>query len=67
MKQITLIRRIAALLALIAGTLLAMALGLTLMNVRADWAFAAGALISIAAPVLGGVQLYAMLKQDEVR
>lgn len=65
--QLNVLKRIAALIAIIAAASLAFAGGLTLMNVRADWALALGALICTAAPVLAGVQLWAMLKEDHYR
>jgi predicted cobalt transporter CbtA len=67
MTEAALLRRIAILVAIIGGALLAIAGGLTLMNVRADWALALGALICIAAPTLAGVRLWAMFKEDKSR
>jgi hypothetical protein len=67
MNEITLIRRIAEPLAIAAAALVALAGGLTLMNVRADWALTFGALICLATPVLAGVRLWTLLREDIVR
>lgn len=66
MRQITLLIRIATPLAIIAGAIVAFAGGLALMNTRADWALALGAVICIAAPVIAGVQLWTMM-EDKFR
>ena len=67
MTEAALLRRIAIVIAIIGAALLALAGGLTLMNVRADWALALGALICIAAPTLAGVRLWSMFKEDKTR
>jgi hypothetical protein len=67
MNQISVLRRLAALIGLIAAAIGAFAAGLMLMNLRADWALAAGALVCVAAPALAGVRLWAMLDEDKSR
>jgi len=67
MKQITLLRRIALLIAIPAAAILAFAGGLALMNVRADWALVLGGLICVATPVLAGVQLWRMHTEGHLR
>ena len=54
-------RRVAALTAIAAVALLAFAGGLMLMNIRADWTLALGALIGIAAPLAGWAAIAATL------
>lgn len=67
MNEITLIRRIAEPAAIVVGALVALAGGLTLMNVRADWALAFGALICLSAPTLAGVRIYTMVREGVFR
>jgi hypothetical protein len=67
MRQTTLLTRIALVIAIIAGAILAFAGGLMLMNVRADWALVAGALTCVAAPVLALVQLWRMASEGKFR
>jgi len=67
MSEITLIKRIALMVAIIVGAILAFAGGLVLMNIRADWALALGALVCLAAPILAGVKLWSMMKEDNVQ
>lgn len=67
MNEITLIRRIAEPAAIVVGALVALAGGLTLMNVRTDGALAFGALICLAAPVLAGVRIYTMVREGAFR
>ncbi len=64
MRELTLVKRIAVLIAIPAAAIFAVAAGLMLMNLRADWALVLGALICVAAPILAGVRLYSMLKED---
>jgi len=55
------------LIAAAAGAALAFAAGLTLMNVRADWALVLGGLICVAAPVLGVVFVTRILLEGRNR
>lgn len=48
-----LLTRTALLIAVVVGAALVFAGGLTVMNIRADWALALGGLLCLAAPVLG--------------
>ncbi|MGH6951970.1 MAG: hypothetical protein ACREH4_13980 [Vitreimonas sp.] len=66
MKQ-TLLTTVTLLIAIVVGAALAFAGGLVLMNVRADWALALGALICVAAPVLALVQLWRMAMEGRFR
>ena len=61
------IKRVAIPVAIIVAAVLAFAGGLTLMNVRADWAVALGGLLCIAAPIVAGVRLWTMLKEKDVQ
>lgn len=47
-----LLTRTALLIAVVVGAALVFAGGLTVMNIRADWALALGGLLCLAAPVL---------------
>ena len=67
MKPDPLLTRIALVIAITAGAILAFAGGLVLMNVRADWAVVLGALICVAAPVLALVHLWRMAAQGKFR
>jgi hypothetical protein len=67
MKQVTLIKRIALIVATLVGAAAVFAGGLTLMNMRADWALVLGALLCVAAPILLGVRVWAMIKEDHTR
>lgn len=67
MNEITVIKRIAVLAAIIAGGIFMFAGGLMLLNVRADWALVAGGLVCFAAPTLGGVLIAKFLKEDGAR
>lgn len=64
MDRTGIIRRAAVFIAIVAGAGLAFALGLAMMNTRSDLALAGGALLCIAAPVLGGVLLWAQLSKS---
>ena len=55
------------LIAVAAGAVLAFAGGLTLMNVRADWAVVLGGLISVAALVLGAAFVTRILTEGQKR
>ncbi len=48
-----LLTRTAMLIAVVVGAALVFAGGLTIMNIRADWALVLGGLLCLAAPVLG--------------
>lgn len=48
-----LLTRTALLIAVVVGAALVFAGGLTVMNIRADWALVLGGLLCLAAPVLG--------------
>lgn len=63
MDQSGIIRRAAVFIAIVAGAGLAFALGLAVMNIRSDLALAGGGLICVAAPVIGGVLLWAQLSK----
>jgi len=63
MNEIRLIRRIAEPVAIAVAAFVAFAGGLTLMNVRADWALVLGALICIAVPILAGVRLWTLARE----
>lgn len=67
MNEITVIKRIAVLAAIIAGGVFVFAGGLMLMNVRADWALVAGGLVCFAAPVVGAVLIAKFLREDGAR
>jgi hypothetical protein len=67
MKQAQFLRQVALLIAVGAGALLAFSGGLMLMNVRADWALAAGALVCVAAPILGVTLIAHLLMEDPDR
>jgi hypothetical protein len=65
MRRTNLLARAGALIAIGAGVFLAFAAGLHLMNLRADWALALGALLVIAAPILGASAVWRLIKEDE--
>jgi hypothetical protein len=62
-----LLARIALLVGVVIAATLAFAGGLTLMNVRADWALVLGGLICVAAPILGVVVLTRLLTEGRYR
>lgn len=64
-SEADLIKRTTAIVAIIVGAILAFAGGLVVMNVRADWAVALGALICLGAPIIAGVSLWTMLKEED--
>jgi hypothetical protein len=59
--------RLALLIAAALAAVLAFAGGLTLMNVRADWALVVGGLVCVAAPVLGVVFVTRILTEGRNR
>ncbi|MEJ0059053.1 MAG: hypothetical protein WDM79_05515 [Terricaulis sp.] len=65
MNETGITKRLGALIAIIAATIIVFAGGLALMNVRADWALALGAALAVAGPVLGIARLWAMLREDQ--
>jgi hypothetical protein len=67
MSELTLIRRVVAMVAIIVGAILAFAAGLAVMNIRADWAVVLGALVCLAAPLLAGARLWSMMKEHDVQ
>ncbi|HVY87035.1 MAG TPA: hypothetical protein VG943_18020 [Caulobacterales bacterium] len=64
MNELSIAKRILVLLAILGGACAGFALGLTLLNVRNDFAFAGGAALVVLAPVGGGVALWSMLRRD---
>ena len=61
------LKYIALLIAIAAGAALAFGGGLTLMNVRADWALALGGLLCVAALVLGAVFVTRLITEGHKR
>ncbi|MES1201381.1 MAG: hypothetical protein ABUS57_08005 [Pseudomonadota bacterium] len=64
MNDISIAKRVLALVAILGGAFAAFALGLTLLNVRNDFAFAGGVALAVLAPIGGGVVLWSMLRRD---
>ncbi|MBI3437611.1 MAG: hypothetical protein HY054_02970 [Proteobacteria bacterium] len=67
MNEVTLIRRIGVRVAVLVIAIAAFCAGLTLLNVRNDIAFAAGALLCVATPIIAGVRLWTLLREDSHR
>ncbi len=59
------LKRLVALIAIIAAGFGAFTAGLFLMNIRSDLALAAGALLCVAAPAASGFVVWRMIKQEE--
>jgi len=67
MSDITLIKRIALMVAIIVGAILLFAGGLMLLNVRAYWGVVLGGLICLGTPIVAGVKLRSMMKESNVQ